>query len=221
MKTPSRVLCLFGLLVGIVCQGAVAAPPPATLLNVSYDVTRPFYKDFNPLFVADWKTKTGQDLTVTMSHNGSTVQARAVLDGLDADVVTMNQDSDIDILAERGHLLPRDWRAQFPNGSVPYTSLIMFMVRGGNPKGIKDWNDLVKPGVKLVIPNPKTSGNGRYSYLAAWAYALKQNNGDEGKARDFVKRLFNNVAVLDTGSRGGVEHLCPAQHRRRAAHLRE
>ena len=184
---------------------AVAAPAPVTLLNASYDVTRGFYQEFNPLFVADWKKQTGQDVNVRMSHGGSSVQARAVLDGLEADVVTMNQDTDIDILAAgAGHLVSPGWRKQFPNNSVPYTSTILFMVRGGNPKGIKDWDDLVKPGVKIVVPQPKTSGNGRYSYLAAWGYALRKNNGDEARARDFVARLFKNVAVLDTGGRAAT-----------------
>ncbi len=175
-----------------------------TLLNVSYDVTRGFYKDYNVLFAKDWKEQTGQEVTVTMSHDGSTVQARRVLDGLEADVVTMNQDTDIDILAERGKLVAPDWRTKFPHGSVPYTSTILFMVRGGNPKGIKDWDDLVKPGMKVVIPNPKTSGNGRYSYLAAWAYALKKSGGNEAMAKDFVRRLFKNVAVLDKGGRAAT-----------------
>ena len=199
-----RTLFALCLLLGFSEPFVSAAPGPVTLLNVSYDVTRPFYKDFNPLFVADWKQKIQQDVTVTMSHNGSSAQARAVLDGLEADVVTMNQDTDIDILAARGHLLPADWRTKFPNGSVPYTSTIMFLVRAGNPKGIKDWDDLVKPGMKLIIPNPKTSGNGRYSYLAAWAYALKKNNGNESKAREFVTRLFKNVIVLDNGGRAAT-----------------
>ncbi len=182
-----------------------AAPPePTSLLNVSYDVTRAFYHDYNPLFAADWKQKTGRDVAVRMAHGGSSVQARAVLDGLDADVVTMNQDTDIDILAERGQLVSPDWRKRFPNNSVPYTSTILFLVRPGNPKGIKDWDDLVKPGIKIIVPQPKTSGNGRYSYLAAWGYALKKNGGDEAKAKDFVARLFKNAEVLDTGGRAAT-----------------
>ncbi len=200
MKFLLRLLFAVCLVRGV----ASATPEPVTLLNVSYDVTRPFYRDLNPLFVANWKQKAQQDVTVTMSHNGSSAQARAVLDGLDADVVTMNQDTDIDILAERGHLLASDWRTHFPHESAPYISTIMFLVRGGNPKGIKDWDDLVKPGMQLIVPNPKTSGNGRYSYLAAWSYALRKNNGDEGKARDFVRRLFKNVIILDTGGRAAT-----------------
>ena len=183
---------------------AMAAPEPVTLLNVSYDVTRTFYQDVNPLFVKDWKDKTGQDVTVTMSHGGSTTQARAVLDGLDADVVTMNQDTDIDLLAEHGGLVSKDWRAEFPEHSVPYTSTILFLVREGNPKGIKDWDDLVHPGVKIIVPNPKTSGNGRYSYLAAWGYALKKNGGNESKAKDFVASMFRNAAVVDTAGRAAT-----------------
>ncbi len=181
-----------------------AAPPPVTLLNVSYDVTRGFYRDYNALFAKDWKDQHQQELTITMSHDGSTVQARRVLDGLDADVVTMNQDTDIDILAERGNLVAKDWRTKFPNGSVPYTSTILFMVRTGNPRGVKDWDDLVKPGIKLVIPNPKTSGNGRYTFLAAWGYALKKSGGNEAMAKDFVGRLFKNVVVLDKGGRAAT-----------------
>ena len=181
-----------------------AAPAPASLLNVSYDVTRSFYHDYNALFAKDWKAQHAQEVNVVMSHDGSSVQARRVLDGLEADVVTMNQDTDIDILAGRGNLVAKDWRTKFPRGSVPYTSTILFMVRGGNPKGIKDWDDLVKPGVRLVIPNPKTSGNGRYSYLAAWAYAMKKNGGNVAMAKDFVGRLFKNVMVLDTGGRAAT-----------------
>ena len=184
---------------------AQAEPSPTALLNVSYDVTRPFYRELNPVFSREWKAKTGQEVTLTMSHDGSTKQARAVLDGLDADVVTMNQDTDIDLLAQRGSgLVAPDWRKRFPNSSVPYTSTILFLVRKDNPKGIHDWDDLTKPGLKLIVPNPKTSGNGRYSYLGAWAYALRKNNGDEAKAREFVKALFTNAAVLDTGGRAAT-----------------
>ncbi len=200
MKTSLLALCGAFLLPTL----ATAAPTPATILNVSYDVTRTFYQDFNPLFTKDWKNLTNQEVTVTMAHGGSTVQARAVLDGLDADVVTMNQDTDIDILAERGNLVSKTWREEFPNHAVPYTSTILFLVRGGNPKGIKDWDDLVKPGIKVIVPNPKTSGNGRYSYLAAWGYALRKNGGDETKAKDFVGKLFKNAEVLDTGGRAAT-----------------
>src|SRR5256885_2344470 len=142
-------LPLPGLL--LMAFAAISAAAPASLLNVSYDVTRSFYQEYNPLFVADWKTKTGQDVTIRMAHGGSSVQARSVADGLDADVVTMNQDTDIDLLVESGHLLPADWRKRLPNNSVPYTSTILFLVRSGNPKGIKDWDDLVKPGVSVIV----------------------------------------------------------------------
>lgn len=172
------------------------------LLNVSYDVTRELYKEINVAFALDWKTKTGETITITQSHGGSSKQARSVLDGLEADVVTMNQATDLDILATAG-LIAADWADRFPNGAAPYTSTIVFIVRKGNPRAIGDWSDLVKPGVQVIIPNPKTSGNGRYSYLGAWGYALKKD-GNEAAARDFVTRLFKNVPVLDAGGRGAT-----------------
>ncbi|MCB5186687.1 sulfate ABC transporter substrate-binding protein [Methylobacillus caricis] len=175
----------------------------SSLLNVSYDVTREFYKDFNPAFAKYWKQKTGESVTINQSHGGSSKQARAVVDGLQADIISMNQSNDIDILAERGKLIPADWQKRLPNESAPTTSTTVFLVRKGNPKQIKDWADLVKPGINVVVPNPKTSGNGRYSYLAAWGAVLKKG-GDEAKARDFVTRLFKNVPVLDTGGRGAT-----------------
>ena len=188
----------------LVCAtGAFASASPVTLLNVSYDVTREFYKDYNAAFVAYWKNKTGETLVVQQSHGGSSKQVRSVLDGLPADVVTMNQALDLDALAA-ARLIPTDWATRLPNDSAPTTSTILFIVRQGNPKGIKDWSDLVRPDVSVVIPNPKTSGNGRYSYLAAWGYALRRPGGDEGAARAFVKRLFANVPVLDTGGRGAT-----------------
>ncbi len=174
------------------------------LLNVSYDVTREFYKDINAAFIPYWKQKYGNEVTVHQSHGGSTKQARSVIDGLEADVVTMNQATDIDALSEIGHLIPASWQSRLPYKSAPYSSTIVFLVRKGNPKGIKDWNDLIKPGVSVVVPNPKTSGNGRYSYLAAYGYALKQNNGNEQAAQNFVRQLLNNVPVLDTGGRGAT-----------------
>ena len=201
MSIPFRAILGLITLSGLTLS---AGAEPPSLLNASYDVTRAFYTDYNKLFAADWKTRSGQDVDIRMAHGGSSVQARAVLDGLDADVVTMNQDTDVDILADRGHLLSPDWRKQFPNNSVPYTSTILFLVRAGNPKGIKDWDDLIKPGVSVIVPQPKTSGNGRYSYLAAWGYALKKNGGDESKAKDFVTRLFKNALVLDSGGRGAT-----------------
>ena len=175
----------------------------ATLLNVSYDVTREFYKDYNPAFAAFWKTRTGETVTINQSHGGSSKQARSVVDGLQADVITMNQANDIDLIAERGKLIPADWAKRLPYNSAPYTSTTVFMVRKGNPKRIRDWNDLVKPGVSVIIPNPKTSGNGRYSYLAAWGYVVR-NGGDERSAKQFVGKLFGNVPVLDAGGRGAT-----------------
>ncbi|MFT3869451.1 MAG: sulfate ABC transporter substrate-binding protein [Nibricoccus sp.] len=175
----------------------------ANLLNVSYDVTREYYKDFNTAFIAHWKTQTGQTVSVQQSHGGSSKQVRSVLDGLEADVVTMNQALDIDMLAA-SRLIPPNWVERLPNKSVPTTSTILFLVRKGNPKGIKDWNDLLRPDVSVVIPNPKTSGNGRYSYLAAWGYAKRLPGGTDESARTFVKQLFHNVPVLDTGGRGAT-----------------
>ena len=195
-----RTLIALLLLLGEI-QVALAA---TTLLNASYDVTREFYRDFNSAFVSYWKARTGETVTVNQSHGGSSKQARAVLDGLDADVITMNQANDIDFLAERGRrLVVADWSKRLPYHSAPTTSTTLFLVRKGNPKHIRDWDDLVKPGVSVVIPNPKTSGNGRYSYLAAWGYVVR-NGGSEQQAREFVTRLFRNVPVLDTGSRGAT-----------------
>ena len=174
-----------------------------TLLNVSYDVTREFYKDYNAAFIRHWKQQSGETLTVNQSHGGSSKQARSVADGLEADVITMNQANDIDILATHGKLIPADWAKRLPNNSAPYTSTIVFLVRRGNPRAIKDWDDLVKPGVSVVIPNPKTSGNGRYSYLAAWGYVTKKG-GTEQKAREFVTKLFANVPVFDGGGRAAT-----------------
>ncbi len=182
---------------------APLAQAGAPLLNVSYDVARNFYRDFNPAFVADWKAKTGESVDIDQSHGGSSKQARSVIDGLEADVVTMNNPLDIDAIAKAG-LLAHDWASRLPHGASPSWSPILFLVRKGNPKGIRDWDDLVKPGVQIVIPNPKTSGNGRYSYLAAWQYALTQPGGSETTARGFVAKLFGNVPVLDTGGRGAT-----------------
>ena len=196
IKIPTAVLgCLLAV--------AVTAAEPVQLLNVSYDVTREFYKDFNAVFVKSWAEKTGQSVVINMSHGGSSKQARAVADGLAADVVTMNQANDIDLLHERGDLVAADWQSRFPHNSAPFTSTMVFVVRAGNPKGIHDWDDLVRPGVSVIIPNPKTSGNGRYTYLAAWGAVLKKG-GDEKQARAFVTRLFHNVPVLDTGGRGAT-----------------
>ena len=179
------------------------ASADSALLNVSYDVTREFYKDLNPAFIEFWKQKTGETVTINQSHGGSSKQARSVVDGLEADIISMNQAPDIDILYERAKLIPKDWQKRLPNSSSPTSSTIVFLVRQGNPKLIKDWNDLVKPGTAVVIPNPKTSGNGKYSYLAAWGYALR-NGGDQAQAKEFVAKLFKNVPVLDTGGRGAT-----------------
>lgn len=175
----------------------------ATLLNVSYDVTREFYKDFNPSFIQYWKQKTGETVTINQSHGGSSKQARAVADGLEADMISMNQAPDIDILYDRSKLIPKDWQKRLPNASSPTSSTTVFLVRKGNPKQIKDWDDLVKPGISVVIPNPKTSGNGKYSYLAAWGYVIKKG-GDDAQAKNFVTKLFKNVPVLDAGGRGAT-----------------
>lgn len=174
------------------------------LLNVSYDPTRELYVEINAAFNKQWTAKGNPPLKVDQSHGGSGKQARSVIDGLPADVVTLALAYDIDIIAERGRLLPVDWQKKFPNNSSPYTSTIVFLVRKGNPKGIKDWDDLVKPNVKVVTPNPKTSGGARWNYLAAWAYSLEKNGPDEAKAKDFVKRLYKNVPVLDSGARGAT-----------------
>src|ERR1039457_3252910 len=174
------------------------------LLNVSYDPTRELYREYNAAFAKYWKTKTGDDDVVSQSHGGSGKQAQGVVAGLDADVVTLALAYDIDAIAQQAKLLPADWQKRLPNNSSPYTSTIVFLVRKGNPKGIKDWGDLVKPGVSIITPNPKTSGGARWNYLAAWGYALRAGGGDEAKARDFVTRLYKNVPVLDSGARGAT-----------------
>jgi sulfate/thiosulfate-binding protein len=174
------------------------------LLNVSYDPTREFYRQFNAAFAAYWKNKTGDTVTVEQSHGGSGKQALAVINGLEADVVTLALAYDVDAIAQKARLLPTDWQKQFPDHSAPYTSTIVFLVRKGNPKGIHDWNDLLKPGVSIVVPNPKTSGGARWAYLAAYAYALETWGHDEAKARDFVKQIYKKVPVLDSGARGST-----------------
>ncbi len=182
--------------------GVTAAHADTTLLNVSYDVSRELYKDINPAFAAQWQRQTGEKLTINQSHGGSSKQVQSVVAGLEADVVTMNQAPDIDVLARAG-LVAGDWRKAYPHGATPYTTTTIFLVRKGNPKGIRDWSDLTRPGLQVIVPNPKTSGNGRYTYLAAWGYAL-QKTGNEAGARDFVSRLFANVPVLDGGGRGAT-----------------
>ena len=175
-----------------------------TLLNVSYDPTREFYQEFNKAFAEHWKQETGETVTIQQSHGGSGKQARAVIDGLDADVVTLALAADIDAIADKSDKLPKDWQGRLPHASSPYTSTIVFLVRKGNPKGIKDWGDLAKEGVGVITPNPKTSGGARWNYLAAYGWALDQYGGDEAKARQYLADLFRNVPVLDTGARGST-----------------
>lgn len=175
----------------------------ASLLNVSYDPTRELYQAYNKAFSAHWKQTTGESLNIRQSHGGSSKQSRSILDGIGADVATLALAYDIDALADRG-LLPLNWQSRLPHNSAPYTSTIVFLVRKGNPKGIKDWNDLIKPGIQVITPNPKTSGGARWNYLAAWGYALKHNHGSDAAARKFVKALYKNVPVLDTGARGST-----------------
>ena len=192
-------------LLGVVALAAGAAQAKdITLLNVSYDPTRELYVDFNKAFAAQWKAKTGDNVAVKQSHGGSGKQARSVIDGLEADVVTLALAYDIDEIAERAKLLPDNWQKRLPHNSSPYTSTYIFLVRKGNPKGIKNWDDLTKPGVSVITANPKTSGGARWGYLAAYGFALKQPGGNDAKAKDFVARLFANVPVLDSGARGST-----------------
>ncbi len=181
-----------------------SAKQPVTLLNVSYDPTRELYADFNAAFQKYWQETAGQTVTIEPSHGGSGKQARAVIDGLKADVVTLALAYDIDAIAEKSTLIPKDWQKRLPHNSAPYTSTIVFLVRQGNPKQIKDWNDLIRPDVSVITPNPKTSGGARWNYLAAWGYALRTMGGDEQKAQEFVTALFKNVPVLDSGARGST-----------------
>lgn len=195
------------LLAGALLLTGMAASATAKnveLLNVSYDPTRELYQDFNKAFAEHWKKKTGDKVAIKQSHGGAGKQARAVIDGLEADVVTLALAYDIDAIAEKAKLLPADWQKRLPNNSSPYTSTIVFLVRQGNPKGIKDWDDLVKPGISVITPNPKTSGGARWNYLAAWGYALKKPGGNEQTAKDFVTKLYKNVPVLDSGARGST-----------------
>jgi len=197
---PNRLKQSLFALLAVASTGVLAQ---TTILNVSYDVSRELYKDINPVFVAHWKGKTGETVTVNQSHGGSSKQAMSVAAGLEADVITMNQSPDIDILVERGGLVAADWRKKFPHEATPYTTTTVFLVRKGNPKNIKDWQDLLRPELDVIVPNPKTSGNGRYTYLAAWGYALDKT-GSEAGAKNFVKELFANVPVLDGGGRGAT-----------------
>jgi len=198
----SRVATVvFGLLVA---AAPVVHAATTTLLNVSYDPTRELYEDYNKEFAKYWKAKTGDDVEVKQSHGGSGKQARAVIDGLPADVVTLGLAGDIDALVTNGKLLPVNWQSRLPHNSSPYTSTIVFLVRKGNPKGIRDWGDLIKPGVEVITPNPKTSGGARWNYLAAWAWALKQPGGSDATAKEYIRKLYKNVPVLDTGARAAT-----------------
>jgi sulfate transport system substrate-binding protein len=218
-KTPSwlSISVLLSILLGfgMACSKSRAEGTPAvstgverpkdvSLLNVSYDPTRELYGDVNANFIKRWKASTGQDVTIKQSHGGSGKQARSVIDGLEADVVTLALGYDVSALATKGKLLPETWQSRFPNNSAPYTSTIVFLVRTGNPKKIVDWEDLARPGVQVITPNPKTSGGARWNYLAAWGYALRKPGGDAAKARDFVARILKNVPVLDSGARGST-----------------
>jgi len=202
---PNRRTTLLSLLAALAAAPythAWASDGSNALLNVSYDVSRELYKQVNPAFAAAWKAKTGQALTLNQSHGGSSKQIGAVIGGLEADVVTMNQATDVDALAEKGYTTA-DWRSRFPNNAAPYSSTILFLVRKGNPKGIKDWADLARPGVGVIIPNPKVTGNGRYSYLAAWGSVIAKG-GSEAQAKELVGKIFANVPVLDGGGRGAT-----------------
>ncbi len=202
LKKSNRPLPVLIVILGLFLPAVAHAD--ITLLNVSYDPTRELYQDFNAAFAKHWQAKTGEKVTIRQSHGGSSKQARAVIDGLEADVVTLALAYDIDAIHEKANLIPKNWQTRLRHNSSPYTSTIVFLVRKGNPKAIKDWDDLVKPNVSVITPNPKTSGGARWNYLAAWGYALKKYGGDEGRARDFVARLYKNVPVLDSGARGST-----------------
>jgi sulfate/thiosulfate transport system substrate-binding protein len=197
-------IAAFGLGAATLFGASAAQAAEVTLLNVSYDPTRELYVNYNAAFAKYWKAKTGQDVKINQSHGGSGKQARSVIDGLAADVVTLGLAADIDAVATQGKLLPINWASRLPDNSSPYTSTIVFLVRKGNPKGIKDWPDLVKPGIAVITPNPKTSGGARWNYLAAWGWALKQPGGSDATAKEFVRKLYKNVPVLDTGARGST-----------------
>ena len=200
----SKILFAAAGLLTVLGRFTPAMAAAQTILNVSYDPTREFYADYDVAFEKYWKAKAGQDVAINLSNGGSGKQARAVIDGLEADVVTLGLAYDIDAIADKAHLLPADWQKRLPEDSSPYTSTIVFLVRKGNPKKIKDWPDLVKPGIEVVTPNPKTSGGARWSYLAAWSYALKAPGGNEAAAKEFVSKLYKNVPVLDSGARGST-----------------
>lgn len=193
-----------GITIVVLAASLLSFGQGVTLLNVSYDPTRELYQDYNAAFARYWKAKAGQDVAVQQSHGGSSKQARAVIDGLEADVVTLALAYDVDAIAEKAKLLPANWQSRLPNNSSPYTSTIIFLVRKGNPKKIKDWDDLIRHGVSVITPNPKTSGGARWNYLGAWGYALRHSGGDESKAREFISKLYKNVPVLDSGARGST-----------------
>ena len=201
MKNKNSFMGLLASLALALAAGSVQAQAPVSLLNVSYDPTRELYAEFNQAFAKHWKAKTGQDVSIRQSHGGSGKQARSVIDGNDADVVTLALAGDVDALHTNGKLIPKDWQKRLPHNSSPYTSTIVLVVRAGNPKGIKDWDDLVRPDIKVITPNPKTSGGARWNYLAAWEFAKRQY-GSDARARAFVANLYKNVPVLDTGARG-------------------
>lgn len=206
-RSKSHLSLFAGAALTLIAGVLLSAPAYAVnrrLLNVSYDATRELYEEYNAAFVKYWKAKTGQDVSIELSNGGSGKQARAVIDGLDADVVTLGLAYDIDSISSHAGLLPADWQSRLPDDSSPYTSTIVFLVRKGNPKHIKDWSDLIRPGVAVITPNPKTSGGARWAFLAAWGYALKAPGGNQAKAQEFVKALYKNVPVLDSGARGST-----------------
>jgi sulfate transport system substrate-binding protein len=199
-----KLKTLFSALAASALFGGNALAADIELLNVSYDPTRELYQEFNPLFAKHWKTKTGDNVVIKQSHGGAGKQARAVIDGLDADVVTLALAYDIDAIAEKSGKLPAGWQKRLPHNSAPYTSTIVFLVRKGNPKSIKDWDDLVRPGIQVITPNPKTSGGARWNYLAGWAWALRQPGGSDATAKEYIRKLYRNAPVLDTGARGSL-----------------
>ena len=201
--TAGALLC-GALMAGCGAESATSAPTAVTLLNVSYDPTRELYEAVNQAFSAQWLASTGEHVSINQSHGGSGKQARAIIDGLEADVATLALAYDISELNKKAQLIPANWAQRLPNNSAPYTSTIVFLVRKGNPKNIRDWGDLIRPGVQVITPNPKTSGGARWNYLAAWAWALKQPGGDDAKAKEFVHKLYKNVPVLDSGARGAT-----------------
>jgi sulfate transport system substrate-binding protein len=204
MRALNRRIHIFFSVAVLLCTTAGLLSAQTHLLNVSYDPTREFYEDYNRLFAQHWKATTGQDVVINQSHGGSSKQARAVIDGLEADVVTLALAYDIDAIAQNAGLLDKNWQSKLPYNSTPYTSTIVLLVRKGNPQHIRDWDDLIRPGVKVITPNPKTSGGARWNYLAAWGYALRKSGNNEAGAREYMKKLFANVPVLDSGARGAT-----------------